>query len=106
VLEVTANPVIKEFVEETKIAPRSLNDTIRKAPAAIDLKYSISLNDRFLFQRELFNNNRGEMNNMIQRLNLFNNYNDTERFLRENTSWDFDNQTVKDFLTTIQKGFK
>jgi hypothetical protein len=106
VVEVVANPVIEELVEETKTTPRSLNDTIQKAPAAIDLKHGISLNDRFLFQRELFNNNRDEMNNIIQQLNSFNNYNDAERFLRENTSWDFDNQTVMDFLTAIQKGFK
>jgi hypothetical protein len=106
VIEIVANPVIEELVEETKATPRSLNDTIQKAPAAIDLKHGISLNDRFLFQRELFNNNRDEMNNMIQKLNSFNNYNDAERFLRENTSWDFENQTVMDFLTTIQKGLK
>jgi hypothetical protein len=106
VVEIVVNPVIEDLVEETKATPRSLNDTIQKAPAAIDLKYGISLNDRFLFQRELFNNNRDEMNNMIQQLNSFNNYNDAERFLRENMSWDFENQTVMDFLTAIQKGFK
>jgi uncharacterized coiled-coil protein SlyX len=106
VVEVVVNPVIEGLVEETKTTPRSLNDTIQKVPAVIDLKHGISLNDRFLFQRELFNNNRDEMNNMIQKLNSFNNYNDAEQFLQENTLWDFENQTVMDFLTAIQKGFK
>ena len=98
---------VKEEVTKEEVAPtRTLNDTIQAAPVTLDLKKGISLNDRFLFQRELFSNSRAEMDSMIAKLNSFSNYNDAERFLKETTSWDFENQTVGMFLETIQKGFK
>ena len=89
------------------VEPRALNDTgqVQATPAVLDLKKGISLNDRFLFQRELFGNSRAEMDSMMAKLNSFNNYNDAERFLKETTSWDFENQTVGMFLDVIKKGF-
>ena len=96
----------EEISEEETPVIRSFNDTIQAPPAVLDLKRGLSLNDRFLFQRELFNNDRHEMNSMMIRLNAFNTYPDVENYLRENTSWDFENQTVKDFLLAIKKGFE
>ena len=84
----------------------SLNDAISAKPAVLDLIKSISLNDRFLFQRELFNNDREAMNAMMAKLNTFENYEDAEAYLRRNASWDFEDQTVKDFLYAIKKGFE
>lgn len=98
-------PVVEIEKEETPVI-RSFNDTIQAPPAVLDLKRGLSLNDRFLFQRELFNNDRHEMNSMMIRLNAFNTYPDVENYLRENTSWNFDNQMVKDFLLAIKKGFE
>jgi len=46
-----SSPVREEFS-----APPSLNDVITAPPTFVDLKRGISLNDRFLFQRELFGN--------------------------------------------------
>lgn len=96
---------VREQPVEEKPPARSLNDTVQIPPATLDLKRGISLNDRFLFQRELFNNSRSEMNGTIAKLNSFGNYDDAERFLRETTSWDFENQTVMSFLAVIRKGF-
>ncbi len=100
----TEEEVVAETVEEKPVI-RSLNDVVKVPDATIDLKHSISLNDRFLFQRELFNNNRHEMNSMMLRLNAFDNYADAEHYLRENTSWNFKDETVKDFLLVIKKGW-
>lgn len=85
---------------------RSFNDTVQAPPAVLDLKRSISLNDRFLFQRELFRNDRHEMNNMMLKLNAFANYADAEDYLRHHTAWNFEDDTVKDFLLVIKKGFE
>lgn len=84
----------------------SLNDAIPAKPAVLDLIKSISLNDRFLFQRELFNNDRGAMNAMMEMLNSFENYGEAEAYLRKHTSWNFEDQTVMDFLYAIRKGFE
>jgi hypothetical protein len=96
----------EKFTQDERTPPRSFNDNVQTPPAALDLKREISLNDRFLFQRELFGNDRQGMNNMMSKLNSFNNYDDAEQFLKETTSWDFDNQTVMDFLAVIRKGFR
>ena len=91
---------------ESKPVVPSLNDTMKVPLTVLDLKRSISLNDRFLFQRELFNNDREEMNSMMTRLNAFDSYHQAESYLREHSSWNLDNPTVKDFLRVIKKGFE
>jgi hypothetical protein len=91
---------------ESKPVVPSLNDTVKAPVTVLDLKRSISLNDRFLFQRELFHNDREEMNSMMTRLNAFDSYHQAESYLREHSSWNFDNPTVKDFLRVIEKGFE
>ena len=70
------------------------------------IRRGLSLNDRFYFQRELFDNDREAMNGMMARLNAFDNYVDVERYLREETSWDFDDEKVKNFLALLKKGFE
>ena len=72
----------------------------------IDIKRGVSLNDRFLFQRELFNNNRNEMNNTLEHLNSLGSYEESEKYIRDNFKWDFENQIVNDFLLVVRKGFK
>lgn len=90
--------------EETCVI-QSLNDKIQAPPSVLDLKRGLSLNDRFLFQRELFNNDHLAMNSMMLRLNAFDTYEEAERYLREKTSWNFDNETVTTFLQIIKRGF-
>ena len=72
----------------------------------IDIKRGVSLNDRFLFQRELFNNNRNEMNNTLEHFNSLGSYEEAEKYIRDNYNWDFENQIVNDFLLVVKKGFK
>ena len=91
--------------KERAVTP-SLNDVIKVPPALLDLKRGISLNDRFLFQRELFNNNRFEMDSLMDKLNGFANFEEAKSFLKSERDWNFEDQTVKDFLQIIKKGFE
>jgi len=100
------NPPTPEKEKEEKQAITTLNDAIKAPPAVLDLKRGISLNDRFLFQRELFNNDRHEMNNVMIKLNAFDNYMSAEEFLRKSASWNFNDPVVKSFLQAIKKGFE
>ncbi len=84
----------------------SINDTIKTSPSVIDLKRGISLNDRFLFQRELFDNDRNKMNNTIEKLNNLGSYEEAEEYIRENVSVDLENPIIIDFLSIIRKEFK
>lgn len=92
--------------DEEHPAVRSLNDAIQASPALQDLKRGISLNDRFLFQRELFHNDREEMNRVIGVLNSFQSYREAEDYLRNNSTWNFDDAIVEEFLWAIEKGFQ
>lgn len=98
------DPRISEM--EEKQITRSLNDTIQAPPALLDLKRGISLNDRFLFQRELFNNSRSEMDSVVEALNKLGSFDEAENYLKNEKNWNFENQTVKEFLLIIKKGFE
>lgn len=98
------DPRISEMGE--KQITRSLNDTIQVPPALLDLKRGISLNDRFLFQRELFNNSRSEMDSVVEALNKLGSFDEAENYLKNEKNWNFENQTVKEFLLIIKKGFE
>ena len=84
----------------------SFNDTIPSQPAVVDLKRRISLNDRFLFQRELFGNSRQEMDHAMEQLGKLRTYAEAETYLRESLSLDPENATVSDFLHVIKQGFE
>lgn len=99
-------PKKEEASEEFSGVIRSVNDVIQAPPPKLDVKRGLSLNDRFYFQRELFDNDREAMNAMMIRLNAFDNYGDTERYLREKTPWDFKDERVKSFLELLKKGFE
>lgn len=92
--------------EEVPGVLRSVNDVIQTPPPKLDVKRGLSLNDRFYFQRELFDNDREAMNSVMTSLNVFDNYEEMERYLREKTSWNFKDERVKSFLELLKKGFE
>jgi len=71
----------------------------------IDLKKVISLNDRFLFCRELFANDEHLMNQIISELNMKESYEDSIGYLKNRFDWDFDDQYVADFAAALKKRF-
>lgn len=100
-----APEIISSEVKEPAQSP-SLNDVVKAPPTLLDLKREISLNDRFLFQRELFHNNREEMNRVMETLNSMESYEAAEDYLRRECDLNLENQTAKDFLLIVKKGFK
>ncbi len=82
---------------------KSLNDIQPTNHTVLDTKRNISLNDRFLFQRELFDNDRQAMNNMMLKLQAYSSYKDCESYLKENTNWDFNDENVQKFLEMLKK---
>ena len=91
-----------------KIAPKnkSLNDVQPVNQTIQDAMRSISLNDRFLFQRELFDNNREAMTTMLSKLQSFSSFDLAESYLERNTTWDFRDDTVDKFLQMLKESFR
>lgn len=85
---------------------KSLNDVQPANHTIQDTKRSISLNDRFLFQRELFDNKREAMNVMLSKLQSFSSFEVTKNYLEENTNWNFNDETVDKFMQMLKESFK
>lgn len=95
-----------EAIQPEKEQSRFLNDVIQAPATVIDLKRYISVNDRFLFLRELFHNDRQEMERAMEHLSGLAGTSDAETYLKNELGWDMENQTAKDFLQVIKKGFE
>ena len=111
VKEIASSPPLPNNESETvlsNLAPKgkSLNDVQPVNHTIQDVKRSISLNDRFLFQRELFDNNRDAMNAMLTKLQSFSSLDLAESYLERNTNWDFRDETVDKFLQMLKDSFK
>ena len=94
--------VLADLVPKNK----SLNDVQPVSQTIQDVKRSISLNDRFLFQRELFDNNREAMNTMLTKLQSFSSFNLAESYLERNTTWNFKDETVDKFMQMLKDSFR
>ena len=91
-VKITEAPV-ELITKEEKTTPSNsvLADTIGRK-IGTDIEKSLSLNDRFMFQRDLFHGNTDEMNRAFARLNTFQSLNEALAFLngKYNILWDSD----------------
>ncbi len=94
-----------ESIETEKKPTTSFNNTVSYETIGSQHIKGLSLNDRFLFQRELFYNNRDKMNEMMQKLKEFEYFTDAEQYLKDTTSWDFENEVVDSFMKVIKADF-
>lgn len=70
-----------------------------------DLKKEIGINDRFYFQRELFNSNPELMNQTLEQLNHLNNFESAETFLTTNFTWENNNEAAKAFRELVRRRY-
>ena len=87
--------VFREHPGDAKVTSHALND-IRKL---------LTLNDRFLFQRELFRGDVGLMNFTYDEINKFDTFDEALEYLQQNFRWDNESQTVRDFMTLVERHF-
>ena len=81
--------------EKPTPAVNVLADTIGRKISA-DFGKSLSLNDRFMFQRDFFQGNASEMNQAFSQLNEFQSLNETLEFFNEKYAivWDSDSGII------------
>jgi len=92
---------VQPMQKEKKVLPSYLFDQKK----LIDLKKMISLNDRFLFCRELFANNENLMNQVLSELNMEESYDESVDYLQKRFSWNFEDKNVTDFIAILKKRF-
>lgn len=70
-----------------------------------DIRKAISIADRFLFQRELFNNSNETMNNTLDAINNMTTYEEAYNFIKCSFSWNEEDPTTENFLKTMHRRF-
>ncbi len=76
-----------------------------ESSAINDLKRAIPINDRFRFQRELFNNNVSLFNETLARLNSMPDFEEARAFLLREFEWDDEQDSTRDFLVLLGRRF-
>ncbi len=71
-----------------------------------DLRKAFTLNDKFLFRRELFGGSDQELSDTIDLLTAMHSLDEAREYLLDDLQWDPDNDVVKDFLDIVTNHFK
>ncbi len=124
---IQSEPIVKPETKETKdnnktlgesliAEKKSVNDkmantqvsnlkkTLKGKPVA-DLSKGLGINDRFMFQRELFEGRNELMNQTLQQLNDMPDYNSACSFIQSNFTWDEEAEATKAFYNYIERKF-
>lgn len=71
-----------------------------------DLRKAFTLNDKFLFRRELFDGNDQEFSDTIDLLTAMHSLDEAKEYLFDDLHWDPENEVVKDFMAIITNHFR
>ncbi|MCI0920160.1 hypothetical protein [Sphingobacterium rhinopitheci] len=103
---------INELIQQQKQAGVNMTQQFQTASSqekAIDLKVAISLNDKLLFIKDLFNGYSLAYSEALELLNRFDNYAEADAFLQTNyalkNGWADKPQTVDKFYALLRKKF-
>ncbi len=114
------DPPVASPAADEPVHPRTLNDELTAGQRATlvdihqqqkiaNIKSYIGVNQRFMFIRELFNNNAEEYNQALDKLEQQNTYIEAFNYLRNHYAqpnrWKMDSEEVVEFLEIIAKRF-
>lgn len=85
--------------------PVEVDDTPAPTRERPDLRRSFTLNDKFMFRRELFADSDAELNDTIDLLMTMDTLDEAREYLLHDLQWDADNATVADFMAIITNYF-
>ena len=96
---------VQPSLNEVQQREMSVMDSVLDKNKVTDLIQSVSLGDRFRFQRELFSNNGEEMMQAFHDLNAMNTIDEASAYLKKHFDWDMENESVKDFYAVLNRKF-
>jgi hypothetical protein len=103
------HPVIEvaSQVEEkvTEVPLEVVAPKVESTQKITDIKQSMSLGDRFRFQRDLFKGNGEDMNKTIKYINQLSTVNEAISFLEKKYKWDADDESAVDFYQIVKRRF-
>ena len=97
----------KKFIHDNmaqKTSKKDVSSKMQSKPIQ-DIASAISLNDKFIFIRELFKGDKEQYLETIQILNNFDTYENAIGFLNENFDWDEENQNYERLKELVKRKF-
>lgn len=97
----------KNFVHDTiskKNIKKDVSSKMQSKPIK-DINSAIGLNDKFIFIRELFNNNKDQYLETIQVLNNFDTFENAVSFLDENFDWDSEDPNYERLKELVRRKY-
>lgn len=70
-----------------------------------DIFTAISLNEKYLYIKELFNNDPAQYKNTIDKLNAFNDFNQAVAYLDQQFKWDFNDFQVQKIIELVHRRY-
>lgn len=102
--EMPIPPVPTEFPVAEE-APLRVDEKLQRNLSK-DIRKAFSINDRFLFQRELFAGSASAMNTAIEHIEMMTSYGNAELYFYSQLHWDRENEVVQDFMNIVRNHFK
>lgn len=96
-------------VEEVKAEELKVEEVTSKASiygkAVADIRQAISIGDRFLYQRELFEQNAELMQRTLNELDQLHSFAEAMDYINEQFHWDQESNTYQQFIVTLHRRF-
>jgi hypothetical protein len=96
--------ILQQQEKETRGKVDFLGDKISKKIYA-DIRSSLSINDRFRFQRDLFGNDAESMKNVLAELDTLNSMPEILSYLENHLDWKTEDESVQAFKEILEKRF-
>ncbi len=88
-----------------RISRKGSNSDMIFSKPVNDVRKAMGINDRFFYQRELFDGNSDLFNQTLEQINSMGSFDDARNFLLSNFNWDKDNETTDTFLKIVKRRF-
>lgn len=102
-------PAPQPKVEEVKEEEVKVEEATSKASiygkAVADIRQAISIGDRFLYQRELFEQNAELMQRTLNELDQLHSFAEAMDYINAHFHWDQESNTYQQFIVTLHRRF-
>ena len=99
------SPIKVASEPEPKPAPKPARDAAPAPKPVRDIMSTFTINDRFLFLRELFDGDDQRFNETIDSIQHMANMNQVENYIADVLDWDHSNEVVKEFTRLVSLSF-